>query len=155
MLVVVVVKLCVSVPSFSRQRLRSASFSAFRWLSTLLCCSRAFSRSSCLRDDSRAFLLFIYTRTQWVNTIAYKRSLSHIYLVFENILFLRNNVMQIHKSLAGKHVSVGLKQDKKKRILQPIFPVTFVLFTLKNCEKHWLDVKHYYNDYSSSCLVNS
>lgn len=44
-------------PSFSRQRFLSASFSALRWLSRLLCCSRAFSLSSCLRLDSRLFLL--------------------------------------------------------------------------------------------------
>lgn len=44
-------------PSFSRQRFLSASLSALRWLSRLLCCSRAFSRSSCLRLDSKPFLL--------------------------------------------------------------------------------------------------
>lgn len=44
-------------PSFSRQRFLSASLSAFRWLSRLLCCSRAFSLSSCLSVDSRFFLL--------------------------------------------------------------------------------------------------
>lgn len=48
------------VPSFSRQRFLSASFSAFRWLSRLLCCSRAFSRSSCLRLVSKFFLLFTW-----------------------------------------------------------------------------------------------
>jgi hypothetical protein len=52
-----------SSPSFSRQRFLSASLSALRWLSTVLCCSRAFSLSSCLRLDSRAFLLLTCQRT--------------------------------------------------------------------------------------------
>ena len=108
--------LCESAvsPSFSRQRFRSASLSAFLWLSRLLCCRRAFSLSSCLRLDSRPFLLLtcqrntpllVTTHTASMNTLPNQTTAPWLFC-YEDIPSSEQNKVDIGTSLATANVLI-------------------------------------------------